>query len=169
MLSSCSGRKILRTKEITDVISSTNVVLYDFLSENEEFKNYLNVFEASYRTPGLYEGIIPQGICYNFDKNWIIISGYYEDSLLPSMLMIIEADTGSFVKAVKLQNVDGSMYYGHAGGIASSGSYIFVTSDYSARTIAIETLEKAKNGDTVKFTSDFKINNDVSETEEVEA
>ncbi len=158
MLSSCSGRKILRTKEITDVISSTNVVLYDFLSENEEFKNYLNVFEASYRTPGLYEGIIPQGICYNFDKNWIIISGYYEDSLLPSMLMIIEADTGSFVKAVKLQNVDGSMYYGHAGGIASSGSYIFVTSDYSARTIAIETLEKAKNGDTVKFTSDFKIN-----------
>lgn len=158
LLSSCGGRKILRTKEITDVISSTNVVLYDFISENEEFTEYLNVFKPSFITPGLYEGIIPQGICYNFDMNWIIISGYYEDKALPSMLMIIDADSGSFVKAVKLQNVDGTMYYGHAGGVASSGSYIFVTSDYSARTISIETLEKAKNGDTVQFTSDFKLN-----------
>ena len=41
MLSSCSGRKILRTKEITDVISSTNVVLYDFVSENEISPNYV--------------------------------------------------------------------------------------------------------------------------------
>ncbi|MBR6551249.1 MAG: hypothetical protein IKT89_00230, partial [Clostridia bacterium] len=86
MLSSCSGRKILRTKEITDVISSTNVVLYDYISENENYENFLNQFESSFRTPGLYEGIIPQGICYNFNKNWIIISGYYEDATLPSML-----------------------------------------------------------------------------------
>ncbi len=158
LLSSCGGRKILKTKEITDVISSTNVVLYDFVSENEEFTDYLNVFKPSFRTPGLYEGIIPQGLCYNFNMNWIIISGHYEDKALPSMLMIIDAESGSFLKAVKLQNVDGSMYYGHAGGIASSGSYIFVTSDYSARTIAIEKLENAKNGDTVQFTSDFKLN-----------
>ena len=158
MLSSCSGRKILRTQEITDVISSTNVVLYDFVSENADYENYLNVFEPSFRTPGLFEGIIPQGICYNFDKNWIIISGYYEDGEFPSMLMILDAENGAFIKAVKLQNVDGSMYFGHAGGVASSGSYIFVTSDYSARTVAIDTLEKAQNGATVRFVSDFKLN-----------
>ena len=158
ILSSCAGRKILKTKEITDSISSTNVVLYDFVSENDVFTDYLNVFKPSFTTPGLYEGIIPQGLCYNFNMDWIIISGYFENKSLPTMLMIIDAKTGSFVKAVKLQNVDGSMYYGHAGGIASSGSYIFVTSDYSARTISIEALEKAKNGDTVKFSSDFKLN-----------
>ena len=158
MLSSCSGRKILRTKDITDKISATNVVLYDYITDNEEFSEFSSVFKKSFTTPGLYEGIIPQGICYNFDKNWIIISGYYEDGAFPSMLMILDAEKGSFIKAVKLQNVDGSMYFGHAGGIASSGNYIFVTSDYSARTIAIETLEKAQNGATVKFVSDFKLN-----------
>ena len=157
-LSSCSGRKILKTKEITDMISATNVVLYDFVSENEDFNGFADVFKASFTTPGLYEGIIPQGICYNFNMDWLIISGYYDDGDLPSMLMILDAKTGSFVKSVKLQNVDGTMYYGHAGGIASSGSYIFITSDYSARTIAIETLEKAKDGATVQFASDFKIN-----------
>ena len=143
LLTSCSGKKILKTKDIVDNISATNVVLYDFISENEEFAEFSKMFTSSYATPGLYEGIIPQGLCYNFNMDWIIISGYYEDKAFPSMLMILDAKTGSLLKSVKLQNVDGSMYYGHAGGIASSGSYIFVTSDYSARTIAIETLEKS--------------------------
>ncbi|MBR3789069.1 MAG: hypothetical protein IKJ86_03655 [Clostridia bacterium] len=158
MLTSCSGKKILKTKDIVDNISATNVVLYDFISENEEFNEFSKMFTSSYTTPGLYEGIIPQGLCYNFNMDWIIISGYYEDKTFPSMLMVLDAKTGSLLKSVKLQNVDGSMYYVHAGGIASSGSYIFVTSDYSARTIAIETLKKAKDGDIVQFTSDFKIN-----------
>lgn len=158
MLSSCSGKKILKTKDIVDNISATNVVLYDFVSENEEFTEFSKMFTSSYTTPGLYEGIIPQGLCYNFDMDWIIISGYYEDKAFPSMLMILDAKTGSLVKSVKLQNVDGSMYYGHAGGIASSGNYIFVTSDYAARTIAVSALEKAKDGDTVQFVGDFKIN-----------
>ena len=74
------------------------------------------------------------------------------------MLMILDAEKGTLIKSVKLQNVDGTMYYGHAGGIASSGEYIFVTSDYSARTIKLDALVKAEDGATVQFSSDFKIN-----------
>lgn len=158
MLTSCSGRKILRTKDITDKITATDVVLYDFVSAEEKFDEFSSMFTSSYTVPGLYEGIIPQGLCYNFDMGWIIISGYFEDAAFPSMLMILNAENGTLIKSVKLQNVDGSMYYGHAGGIASSGSYIFVTSDYSARTIEVSTLAKANDGDVVRFASDFKIN-----------
>lgn len=158
VFTSCGAKTVLKTEEITAKITATKVVLQSEISTTEEFNNYLSVFKSSYTIPGLYEGIIPQGICYNFNLNWIIISGYYEDEALPSMLMILDAQNGSLIKSVKLKNVDGSMYYGHAGGVASSGAYIFVTSDYSAKTIAIEKLEKAKDGDTIQFSSDFKLN-----------
>ena len=158
LLTSCGNNDILKTKDVSADISATNVVLKDLVKDNTEFSDYLNVFSSSFTTPGLYEGIIPQGICYNFNNDWIIISGYFEDGALPSMLMILDANKGTLIKSVQLQNVDGTMYYGHAGGVASSGEYIFVTSDYSARTIDIKTLTAAKNGDTVQFSGDFKIN-----------
>ncbi len=159
MFTSCSDSKILKTKEITNKnISSTKVILETEIFSFKEYTDYFMSFKESFRTPGLFEGIIPQGICYNFEMDSLIISGYYEDAEFPSMLMVIEAKTGSFVKAVSLQNVDGTMYYGHAGGIASSGDYIFVTSDSCARTILTADLKKAKNNDIIKFESDFKLN-----------
>lgn len=158
MLSSCSGRKILRTKEITSAITATNVVLENKVDENEDFADFVSTFVSSYTVPGLLEGIIPQGLCYNFNMDCLVVSGYYEDGELPSMLMLLDAKTGALIKSVALKNVDGSMYYGHAGGVASSGDYIFVTSDYAAHTVAVADLENAKDGSTVKFTGDFKLN-----------
>ena len=73
VLTSCGAKNILKTEEITDKITATKVVLQSGVPEVEDFSSYLNMFTSSYRIPGLFEGIIPQGICYNFNLNWIII------------------------------------------------------------------------------------------------
>ena len=45
------------------------------------------------------------------------------------MLMLVDNKTGKFTKALPLQNVDGKDYSGHAGGLAASDKYIYITSE----------------------------------------
>ncbi len=156
LLSSCSNGKVLKTKEISKKITQTKVVLETDEELNNNYENYFSVFSEDFIIPGLFEGFIPQGICYDLEGTYII-SGYYEDEALPSMLISVDSESGKLKKAHPLKNIDGSDYFGHAGGIACSGEYIFITSDSSCFTISTKTLEGAKNGVPVKFESKFKI------------
>ena len=158
LLSSCGNTSVLKTKEITDKITQTAVVTETDITEIEDYKKFFREFKADFTIPGLFEGIIPQGMCYISKLNAFAVSGYYEDGLFPSMLMLIDAKTGKFTKAFPLQNVDGEDYSGHAGGIASSDDYLYITSESTCYICEIDSLEKLKNGDTLKFQSNFKLN-----------
>lgn len=157
-LCSCGNTRVLRTKEITDKITQTAVVTKTDINEIEDYKDFFKEFKSDFKIPGLFEGIIPQGMCYIGELNAFAISGYYEDGLFPSMLMLISAKTGKFTKAFPLQNVDGEAYLGHAGGIAASDDYIYITSENTCYIFEIDSLKKLKNGDTLKFKSNFKLN-----------
>lgn len=157
-LCSCGNTRVLRTKEITDKITQTAVVTKTDITEIEDYKKFFREFKADFTIPGLFEGIIPQGICYISKTDTFAVSGYYEEGLFPSMLMLISAKTGKFTKAFPLQNVDGKDYFGHAGGIAASDDYIYITSESTCYIFEIDSLEKLKNGETLKFKSNFKLN-----------
>ncbi len=158
LLSSCSNTKVLRTKEITDKIAQTSVVTETDIKEIEEYKNFFKVFKADFTIPGLFEGIIPQGICYIGELNAFAVSGYYENGLYPSMLMLIDAKSGNFTKAFPLQNVDGKDYFGHAGGLTTSEDYIYITSESTCYICEIESLKNLKNSEVLQFESNFKLN-----------
>lgn len=157
-LSSCRSKDMLKTKNITNKITQTSVILKPEFEEIEEFSEFLNEFSSLFTVPGLYEGVIPQGICYNGPLDSYIISNYYEDETYPSVLTVVNAKTGEFEKALYLQYDDGTDYKGHAGGIACSDEYIFISSDGQCFTISIEAVIKAENYDSIKFESNFKLN-----------
>ncbi len=157
-LSSCSSKEMLKTKDITNKITQTSVILKSEIEENEEFSDFLKEFSPDFTIPGLYEGVIPQGICYNAPLDSYIISNYYEDEAYPSVLTVVNAETGKFEKALFLQYDDGTDYKGHAGGIACSDEYIFISSDGQCFTISLEAVIKAENYDSIKFESNFKLN-----------
>ncbi len=158
LLCSCGNTKVVKTREITDIITQTAVVTETDITEIEDFKGFFKEFKADFTIPGLLEGIIPQGICYIGEADAYAISGYYEDAAFPSMLMLIEADTKKFIKAFPLQNVDGKDYYGHAGGLAASDNYIYITSESTCFIISVDRVLKNKNGEALKFESNFKLN-----------
>ena len=158
LLCSCSNTKVLRTKEITDKITQTAVVTKTDITEIEDYKSYFKEFKPDFTIPGLLEGIIPQGICYIGEIDAFAISGYYEDGLYPSMIMLVDAQTRNFTKAFPLQNVDGNYYFGHAGGLTASEDYIYLTSESTCYVYEIEDLKDLKNGDALKFQSNFKLN-----------
>lgn len=155
---SCGNTKVIKTKDITDIISQASVVTKTDITEIEDYKAFFKEFNSDFTIPGLFEGIIPQGICYIGELDAYAISGYYQDSLYPSMIMLVDAQTGKFQKAFPLQNVEGEDYFGHAGGIASSEDYIYVTSESTCYICKIDTLKALKNNETLKFESNFKLN-----------
>ena len=157
-LSSCGSKEILKTKDITDRITQTKVILQSEINEKEEFEEFLNEFSPSFTVPGLLEGVIPQGICYNALLDSYIISNYYEDGAFPSVITIVNAETGKLEKALFLQYDDGTNYTGHAGGVACSDEYIFISSDGQCFTISLVAIIKAENYERIRFESNFKLN-----------
>ncbi len=158
LLCSCGNTKVLKTKEITDKITQTAVVTESDIKEIEAYKKFFKEFKADFTIPGLLEGIIPQGICYIGELDSFAVSGYYEDGLYPSMLMLVDAKSGKFTKAFPLENVDGEAYYGHAGGLTASEDYIYLTSESTCYICETDSLKTLKNGETLKLESNFKLN-----------
>ncbi len=155
---SCGNTKVLRTKKITDKITQTAVVTKNDVTEIEEYKNFFKEFKSDFTIPGLLEGIIPQGICYIGDLDAFAISGYFEDGKFPSMIMLVDGETGKFTKAFPLKNVDEKDYFGHAGGLTASEDYIYITSEDTCYICEVDRLKSLKNGEALKFQSNFKLN-----------
>ncbi len=158
MLSSCGGTKVTRTKDITDKITQTSVIEKTDIYELENYGTFFNNFSERFIVPGLYEGIIPQGICFDETTGYMLITGYYEDGIYPSMLMCVDQKTGNFISAHPLSNTEGEAYYGHAGGIASSQNTVYITTDGECYTFSSSVLKETKNNEEIRFTGKFKIN-----------
>lgn len=157
-LTSCDGTKTLRTKKITNEITQTAVILKSDITEQEDFSDFLNKFKASHTIPGLLEGVIPQGMCYDESTGYLLISGYYEKGKFPSVIMAIDEKSGKFIGAYSLKNTEGDDYYGHAGGIASSQNTVYVTAESECYTFPSTLLKRLKNGDSIQFQGKFKLN-----------
>lgn len=158
LLCSCNSQKVLKTKDLTDKITQTSVVTESDIHEQADFSIFFNNFKSSFTVPGLFEGIIPQGMCYDETTGYFLITGYYEDGVFPSMVMCVDANTGDFISAHPLKTVEGDSYYGHAGGIASSRNTIYITSSGECCTLPVTDLESTPDGEPLQFASRFKLN-----------
>lgn len=157
-LASCKSASVLKTKEVTNKLKQTSVILENGIPQCEEYEYFNTKFKKDFTVPGLFEGFIPQGICVDADKDNVIISGYFENGEYPSMLTVTDKKTGKLIKYVSLCDCDGKDFFGHAGGVAYSDGYFYVTTGFEAFIISAKTLYGAENGDTVSFESNFKLN-----------
>lgn len=149
-------------------------------------------FTESVEIPGLNEGAAPQGLAnysttYSYtDKNgnnktgtqqYYFISAYMKEG---ATRIYVTGDKTGYVGYVTITDENGEPFYGHAGGIATNGSTLWVTSDgivYVAKrsdtaytNIAREIIEKAQknselsnngtDGDefAIQFTASFNAN-----------
>ena len=101
-------------------------------------------------TPGLSEGVVPQGITYLKDRNWLITIGYLEDGR-PSAVAVMDAATGKLVKSLTLYDESGNPYTGHAGGITISRKHVWVASETYVYRIPLDDLLNAADGGELHF------------------
>lgn len=106
--------------------------------------------------PGLDQGAIPQGIDYVSSRDWAIISNYHRGGAA-STLSIVDMKTGEMIKAVQLQNIDGSIHTSHVGGVAAGDQYIFVASAYTLFQIPLTAIDEAEHMGTVRIEREIAV------------
>lgn len=147
-----------------------DVTADDTLLAKVAYPKFLGCSEKAYLTPGKEEYFIPQGLTYSEELDCFVVSGYMENEIYneeeleddASRLYFIDSKSGETVKMVRLRNASGSLYTGHAGGVAAYESSIWVVSGSTANRLPVEDIKNASDGDYVSFKDSFKTGNRAS-------
>ena len=121
-----------------------------------KYKPFLSAASPAFPIPALAEGYVPQGMCYSRALGCFALAYYFPGGKRPSLLALVDAESGQFVKSVYLLKPGGLPYTGHAGGAAAWGEHLWVTSESRAWRLAAQDLREAKNGGTVRFRDSFR-------------
>ncbi len=84
--------------------------------------------ELSVRIPGCAQDFVPQGLAYLAEENWMLFAGYSSGDR-QSSLIAVDMESNEVVKEIFLNNVDGTPYMGHAGGVCITEKNIFVSNN----------------------------------------
>lgn len=106
--------------------------------------------------PGLDDGFVCQGVCVSEERGKILISGYMDDQS-NSRIYVVDIKTDSYYY-VKLER-SGKLYRGHAGGIATSGNNVYLSSGAKLYLLQLSDLLVANNGDTIDMGTGVPVNN----------
>lgn len=121
-------KKFLKILKITGIsIVSFLVILIigmNIYFKAPVFKYYKNSKKA-FIIPGLSNDFIAQGITYDKSTDNFYLTGYMNDGSA-SPIYIVNKSSRKLIKAVKLQNQNGTDFTGHAGGLSLLNENIYV-------------------------------------------
>ena len=127
-----------------------------FIVYNEYYKMESNVCQ----NPGLDDGFVCQGVAASEKNGKILVCGYMDDKS-NSRVYVVDVQTNTYYY-VNLTKNNGELYNGHAGGIATSGDYVYIANASKLFTFSLTSLLEASNGDYVDIGSGVPVNNAAS-------
>ena len=136
-------------------LTQTQAVSTEKYLGQDEFAPFLSRAEKAYLIPGLNEAAIPQGMDYCGENGLIYISAYFKADAVPSVIVALDAQSGSFAAEYRLYNSDGSPFSSHVGGLAAAGDKLYVSAkldndgNYSVAVIPLASLPAEGSHDLV--------------------
>lgn len=124
-------------------------------ASRNSWRPFLNIAEDGPIIPGLRQGLVPQGLDYLQEEDWLIISGYRDND--SSLVAVIDAESGELVKAVSFRLPSGAVYRGHAGGVAVSDRHLWISSGEHVYWVRLDKLIAARDGAEILFDGAAKI------------
>lgn len=114
--------------------------------------------DPEYVTPGIYEGLVPQGYAYLDDNNVYLQCGYMADGASASRIYVTNAEDTSDSFFVELYTEDGQPYTGHTGGITSYSGLVWLANDGEGEDncVWVFTLDELLNSKDGKVILDTK-------------
>lgn len=150
-----------KSKKITTiVIACIFAVLGIFVTFwyfGEDYSTFYQLNRKEFEIPGLSEGFTPQGICYEEQQNLFLICGYMKDGSA-SRVYIVDGKTRETTKYFVIDTLDG-LYTGHAGGIATDGTKIWIVGDGTVNCLDFKSAIHTTNGFSTSIVDSFKSNN----------
>ena len=155
LLASCGG--VLKSGEISPLLTQTRVIERELPTDLEKYSDFFGIAAPVFFVPGLYEQIIPQGIAVSEERKTVLITGYYEKSAAASRIIAVDDTTGEFLLSAGI-TVNGEPFYGHVGGIACQGSFIYVSNGDECLVFSLDTLLLTTDGESISPIHTFAIN-----------
>lgn len=110
-----------------------------------------------FEIPGLSEGFTPQGLCHADKEKVFLVCGYMKDGSA-SRIYVVDEKTEKMTKYFTLNTEDGA-YTGHAGGIATDGTNVWIAGDGTVNRFSFEEAMNVENGNSVQIFDSFVSNN----------
>lgn len=110
------------------------------------------------KNPGLSDGFVCQGVCAYEEGGKFLVTGYMKDGVSASRIYVTDKENSSYYVTVTL--ADGSVYTGHACGIAYKGDAAYLVSDGNIYVLSLSAILGAKNGESVASSETIPINNE---------
>lgn len=139
-------------KEVTRGYKREHVV-DNWKALNQSYKSeYLEGFAVpmdgtngnpDYLIPGQSENMIPQGLTYWPEKDWVLVSSYDKSKENPSAIFALDRETGTFVAQFNMYTKDGKPWKCHAGGIGVSDNNLYITSGKGVGYFPLSDLDVA--------------------------
>ena len=92
--------------------------------------DYYSASEETFEIPKLNEGFVPQGFCYDGEKDLFLISGY-DAGDKPYTVHVVDNKSGQTVNSVNLKKKIGKDFTGHAGGVAQYKNWVYIAGSSS--------------------------------------
>ena len=121
--------------------------------KGKTYKNFYAHATQEFEVPGLDEGFTPQGLTHYDNENCFLVSGYMKDGSA-SRIYVVGQQTKYFT--LKLNGED---YVGHAGGIATYGSFGYLVGDKHLYVFNIIDAVELENGQSINILSEFEAPN----------
>lgn len=146
MLAPCALADFYHTNESVTTCENTSP-LYD---------KFYAAGELSINIPGCAQDFVPQGLSYLKEENWMIFAGYSSGDR-PSTIIAVDMATNQIVKEIFLNNVDGTPYKGHAGGVGVSEKNIFISNNSRIYRLSLDTFRAAEASATCNFDEEILV------------
>lgn len=124
------------------------------------YNEYYNMESNVCVNPGLGDGFVCQGVAASEANGKILVCGYMDDKS-NSRIYLVDLNLGSYYY-VNLTKNGGELYNGHAGGIATTGDYVFIANASKLYVLSLSSLLSANEGDYVDIGSGIPVNNAAS-------
>lgn len=99
--------------------------------------------ELSVSIPGCAQDLVPQGIAYLAEEDWMIIAGYSSGSR-NSAIVAVDMKTNQVAKEIFLKNTDGTAYTGHAGGVCVTEKNIYISNNEQLLRLSLTAFRAAE-------------------------
>ena len=119
-------------------------------------KDYYDKSEQEFTIPGLNNGFVPQGFCYDSTTEWFLATGFMQNGSA-SPIYIIDNASKTTIKTLYLNDANGNAYTGHCGGIAFYNDYVYITNGTERCLYVFDynQIKRAKNNSYIKALGTF--------------
>lgn len=124
--------------------------------EDSRYEFFFTCGEPGFLIPGLRQDVIPQGICPDEAHQRLIFSGYRQNGA-SGVLLTEDMTSGELIREVFLENTDGSVYTGHAGGVCVTETDLYLANAHRLYRIALDKLEALPASAVCRFDEEIPV------------